>query len=132
MDIKQTVDIFKALSDETRLRILHLFIKSGEELCVCELTDSLEVTQYNVSRHLKVLATAGLLDREKEGRWVYFKLANHQDAVIEHVLKAISHLSEAIATRDLVELNQRLKLRTNGRCTIGIQKKYLISKHDQK
>jgi len=80
MDVKQTVDIFKALSDETRLRILHLFIKSGEELCVCELTDSLEVTQYNVSRHLKVLATAGLLNREKEGRWVYFRLAQPSGA----------------------------------------------------
>ncbi len=128
MDIKQTVDIFKALSDETRLRILHLFIKSGEELCVCELTDSLEVTQYNVSRHLKVLATAGLLDREKEGRWVYFRLAQPSDAVLQHVLQAVGALSDEVTTRDLTELQQRLSLRTNGRCTIGIQKKHLTKK----
>jgi len=128
MDIKQTVDIFKALSDETRLRILHLFIKSGEELCVCELTDSLEVTQYNVSRHLKVLATAGLLEREKEGRWVYFRLAQPSDAVLHHVLQAVGALSDDVTTRDLTELQQRLTLRTNGRCTIGIQKKHLAKK----
>ncbi len=128
--MKTYTEIFKALSDETRIRILHLFVKSGEELCVCELTDALEVSQYNVSRHLKVLVNAGLLNREKEGRWVYFKLANHGDAVVVHILKALSYLTNPTTNRDLEELHKRLRLRTNGRCIIGIQKKYLIGKNE--
>ncbi len=128
MTVKQTVNIFKALGDETRLRILHLFVKSGEELCVCELTDALEVTQYNVSRHLKVLAAAGLLSREKAGRWVYFKLNRTPDAVLEPILRAIDRLADATTVRDLAELRQRLALRTDGRCTIGIQKRHLVTK----
>jgi len=132
MKMKICTEIFKALSDETRIRILHLFVKTGEELCVCELTDALEVSQYNISRHLKVLVNAGLLTREKDGRWVYFKLADNQDAVIEHIFKALSHLSESTTARDLTELNKRLQLRTNGRCTIGIQKKHLLGRNEQR
>lgn len=126
--MKTYTEIFQALSDETRLRILHLFVKTGEELCVCELTDALEVSQYNISRHLKVLVNCGLLTREKEGRWVYFRLAGQEDAMIASVLASITKLSESTTGKDLAELNKRLQLRTNGRCTIGIQKKHLAGK----
>ncbi|MFQ5835459.1 MAG: ArsR/SmtB family transcription factor [bacterium] len=69
-------EIFKALSDETRLRIVHLLIAAGKELCCCEITDSLEESQYNISRHLKILKNAALIKDRKEGRWVYFNIAN--------------------------------------------------------
>ncbi len=126
MTLQEYVEVFKALSDETRLRMIHLFVISGEELCVCELTDTLEVPQYNVSRHLKALVQAGLLRREKEGRWVYFKLSTIEDPVIQGILEAIGKLPKEIIQRDALELHSRLKLRTNGRCTIGIQKKHLL------
>ena len=120
------VDIFKALSDATRIRILHLFIRAKCELCVCELTDSLEVPQYNISRHLKILKHAGLLTAEKDGRWVYFRLARTDDPFVACLLKAIEQIPETILQKDLREWEKRLALRTNGRCRIGIQKKHLV------
>ena len=124
--MREYTEIFKALGDETRLRILHLFAKTGEELCVCELTDALEVSQYNISRHLKLLVNVGLLISEKEGRWVYFKLAGHDDAVIESIVAAIANLPKSATIKDLAELDKRLQMRSNGRCTIGIQKQHLM------
>ena len=74
--MEQYTEIFKALSDETRLRIIRLLIAAGRELCCCEITDSLGESQYNISRHLKVLKNAALIKDRKEGRWVYFHIAN--------------------------------------------------------
>ena len=65
---------FHALSDETRLDILHR-LKDGE-LCVCELTDALHTGQSRLSFHLKVLKEAGLIHDRPEGRWVYYSI-NH-------------------------------------------------------
>ena len=124
--ITKVTDVFKALSDDTRLRIIRLFVLSQEELCLCELTDALEVSQYNVSRHLKVLVSVGLLVRQKEGRWVYFQLNPQLDHVFQPLLTMIAGLSDTQLERDWQELQRRLQLRTNGRCTIGIQKKHLL------
>ena len=60
-------DVFQALSDSTRLRIVRLMAVTNEEACLCELVDSLLEPQYKLSRHLKILRQAGLLDSEKEG-----------------------------------------------------------------
>ncbi len=127
-NLSSVVTIFKALSDETRIRILHLLARTGEALCVCELTDALEVPQYNISRHLKVMVQAGLLDRQKIGRWVYFRLPQSATLFLDFVLQALTSLDTERTRRDLVELKKRLHLRTNGRCTIGIQKNHLIGK----
>ena len=67
-------DIFQALCDRTRLRIVRLLSTTQEEACLCELVDSLLEPQYKLSRHLKVLRQVGLLASEKEGRWVYHGL----------------------------------------------------------
>ncbi len=120
------VDIFKALSDATRIRILHLFVRAKCELCVCELTDSLEVPQYNISRHLKILKSAGLLTSEKDGRWVYFRLVRSDDPFMEYLFKAIEQIPGSLLQKDLREWEKRLALRTDGRCRIGIQKKHLL------
>lgn len=66
------VNIFKALSDETRLRILAL-VWNGE-LCVCEIEKSLNLTQSNASRHLTALKNAGILLSSKQAQWTYYKL----------------------------------------------------------
>ena len=54
-------EIFQALADPTRIRIVHLLAHTGEEACLCELVDSLMEPQYKLSRHLKILRQAGLL-----------------------------------------------------------------------
>lgn len=66
------VNIFKALSDETRLRILAL-VWNGE-LCVCEIEKSLNLTQSNASRHLTTLKNAGFILSSKQAQWTYYKL----------------------------------------------------------
>ena len=119
-------EIFKALSDKTRLRILYLLIKSQEELCVSEFADSLEIPQQNISQHLRILRIAGLIRKVKEGRWIYFSITENIDAFTESVLAAISSIPERLISKDLKELDERMKLRSNGRCHIGIQKKHLV------
>src|SRR3954471_9384714 len=68
----RAVDLFHALSDETRLEIVEL-LRKGER-CVCELTDSLDAAQSRLSFHLRVLRDAGIVRDRKDGRWVYYEL----------------------------------------------------------
>lgn len=63
----------KALADQTRLRILLLLV-GKDELCVCELTQALELAQPKISRHLAVLRESGLLLDRKAGLWVHYRL----------------------------------------------------------
>ena len=64
--------IFKALSDETRLRILALLKES--ELCVCDIAETLKMSQQNISFHLGMLREAGLIKDKKSGRWIHYSL----------------------------------------------------------
>ena len=70
--MKKTVKVYKALSDETRLRILKML--ESRPLCVCEIQHVLKGSQPNVSHHLKTLTEAGLLESKKEGLWITYKL----------------------------------------------------------
>jgi ArsR family transcriptional regulator len=72
-------DIFQALADPIRIRIIRLLAQTGEETCLCELVDSLLEPQYKLSRHVKILRQAGLLSAEKEGRWIYHRLVRGVD-----------------------------------------------------
>ena len=123
--MREFIETYKALSDETRLRILSLLLHSKSELCVCEFTDTLEVPQYNVSRHLKILKHSGLVEERKEGRWVYFRLAKDCSAFAETIFKSIRQIPELLLSKDLAELEKRLAIRTNGKCLLGIQKGHL-------
>jgi ArsR family transcriptional regulator, arsenate/arsenite/antimonite-responsive transcriptional repressor len=69
-----TADVFKALADPARVRIVNLLATSGEPVCVCNLIKPLGLSQPTVSHHLKRLVDAGLLEREQRGRWAYFSL----------------------------------------------------------
>ena len=69
------VDIFKALAEESRLRILSLLLEG--ELCVCEIEACLKMTQSNASRHLTVLKRCGILDSYKNGLWTYYKISSN-------------------------------------------------------
>jgi DNA-binding transcriptional ArsR family regulator len=65
---------FKALADETRLRILKLL--EIREMCVCEVMVALDLTQPTASHHLGILGTAGLVKDRKEGKWVFYRVAD--------------------------------------------------------
>lgn len=68
------LQVFKCLSDETRLSLVLLIAQEGE-LCVCEMTHALELSQPKVSRHLAQLRQCGLLSDQRDGQWVYYRLA---------------------------------------------------------
>jgi len=67
--------VFKALGDPVRLRLVSLIgARQGGEVCVCDLTSAFELSQPTISHHLKVLREAGLIDSERRGTWVYYRL----------------------------------------------------------
>lgn len=115
----QDSELFKALSDETRLRVLNLFLQSNESLCVCELVDALKIPQYNVSKHLTVLRHANLVEVEKEGLWGYYRLRKDdtKNRQLFNFLK--NFLSGETFEADKRNLEIRLLLREEGKCVVG-------------
>ena len=86
-----TAELFRALGDPARVRIVNLLATSSEPVCACELYEPLGLSQPTVSHHLKKLTEAGLLEREQRGKWAYFSLK--RDAV--ETLAAIADLKGA-------------------------------------
>lgn len=74
------VDVLKALSDESRLRILNVLMRG--KLCVCEIEEVLEISQSNVSRHLNKLKIAKIIKMTKEAQWSYYEI--HEDFIRNH------------------------------------------------
>jgi ArsR family transcriptional regulator, arsenate/arsenite/antimonite-responsive transcriptional repressor len=74
-DAKSLAAVFKALADPVRLRLLSLIASfKGGEACVCDLTGPFDVSQPTISHHLRVLREAGLIDSERRGTWVYYRV----------------------------------------------------------
>jgi ArsR family transcriptional regulator len=98
--------VFRALADETRLRILAL-LRDGE-VCVCHIQGGLRLPQPTISRHLAYLRKAGLVEARREGIWMHYRLADAASPVIETVLNATLHaLTHAATTeRDLARLQK--------------------------
>ena len=71
--MREIADLFKAIGEENRLRILNLLANRGD-ICVCDLMKVIEAPQGRVSRHLTALRHAGLVDQEREGTWVVYSL----------------------------------------------------------
>jgi ArsR family transcriptional regulator, arsenate/arsenite/antimonite-responsive transcriptional repressor len=90
LDISRSVQLFHALSDETRLCILER-LRLGER-CVCELTDALDAAQSRLSFHLKVLKDAGLVTDRRDGRWMYYTL---NQEVMGEIVEQIEALTSA-------------------------------------
>jgi len=72
--MRDVVNIAKALSDENRVRIVAML--DGRELCVCQVIELLELAPSTVSKHLSILKQARLIDGRKDGRWMYYRLAD--------------------------------------------------------
>jgi ArsR family transcriptional regulator, arsenate/arsenite/antimonite-responsive transcriptional repressor len=73
-EAESTAAVFRALGDPARVRILNLLARSRSQVCACEFEPALGLAQPTVSHHLKTLTAAGLLTREKRGKWAYFSL----------------------------------------------------------
>jgi ArsR family transcriptional regulator len=99
--------LFKALADDTRLRILGLLLTG--EVCVCYIHESLRIPQPKASRHLAYLRKAGLVETRRDGTWVHYRMASLVDPVLGAVNLAVRHAlahSEAIR-RDAERLRRR-------------------------
>jgi ArsR family transcriptional regulator, arsenate/arsenite/antimonite-responsive transcriptional repressor len=90
LDDQQSVRLavmFKALADPVRLRLLSLVASHpGGQACVCDISATFDVSQPTISHHLKVLRSAGLLDCERRGTWVYYWV----------IPSALQHLSDVL------------------------------------
>lgn len=115
-------EVFQALADPTRLRIVRLLATTREESCLCELVDSLQEPQYKLSRHLKILRQSGLLTAEKDGRWVYHRMVTGRSH-LSRLWAAIRVIPDANGefAADLARFRKRMSLREDGRCRVGIQ-----------
>jgi ArsR family transcriptional regulator, arsenate/arsenite/antimonite-responsive transcriptional repressor len=91
---ERAIELFHALSDETRLEIIEL-LRRGER-CVCELTDSLDAAQSRLSFHLRVLKDAGIVRDRKNGRWVHYEL---EPEVFEEMEVLISRMKPRALSR---------------------------------
>ena len=102
------VQLFKALADETRLRILNLI--GRRELCVCQIVEALGLGQSKVSRHLATLRNAGLVSDRREGLWMYYSLAAPKGCLHEQVLELLkrSACELPMAAEDLEALARAL------------------------
>lgn len=117
--IARKSELFKVLSDETRLRLLSLFLVSKEQLCVCELTDALKVPQYQISKHLGLLKYMDLIKLEKRGKWAYYSLNEGNPVNNQLFIFLRDFLTDLTFQTDYQYLQTRLCLRKNGKCVIG-------------
>lgn len=114
--MKKTAHLFKALSDETRLRILALLVQG--ELCVCDLMATLDLPQSTVSRHLAYLRNAALVEDRRQGVWMYYRLATEGGPLSRELLALLEQrLSElARARQDRAALLTYLERKSDSSC----------------
>ena len=81
-----TAQLFKALADPARVKIVNRLARSEQPVCACEFIPALGLSQATVSHHLKVLLQAGLVEREQRGNWAYFRVREGPLAAIRDLL----------------------------------------------
>jgi len=88
LGVRPLTRLFRALGDETRLRMVAMLAHG--ELCVCHLEKALDLPQPSVSRQLGILRMAGVVEARREGTWVYYKLAEQAHAAVQRVLATLA------------------------------------------
>lgn len=86
--------LLRSLADRHRLRILNMLVQAGAPVCVCEFTAAFDLPQQNVSYHLKQLVDAGVLVRERRGRYSYYALV---EGVLDHIAALVAVPERAAA-----------------------------------
>lgn len=109
----------KALSDPTRVRILHAL--SHSDLCVCEMVDALELGQSTLSSHLQTIRQAGLVETTRRHKMVHYALTSEARPLIEAILAANAEAldRDRRLRRDGGRVKARLALRQDGVCCLG-------------
>ena len=116
--MKDIARVLGMLTDLTRLRLLRLLCQ--QELCVCELVDTLRMPQYKISRHLRSLRAVGLVEARRDGRWMHYRLGcrGAQARLVQDLLAVLcGHLDKTpLGQRDDSSLRRRLIAGKVGRC----------------
>ncbi|GAA5219978.1 ArsR/SmtB family transcription factor [Membranihabitans marinus] len=107
------IEIFKALSDATRLKIVWLLTNIDEKICVSEIVEVLEEHQYNVSRHLKILKNVKLVQEVKEGKWVFYYLTPIENEFRQLIQDAIKTIPESQMHNEIKKCKVLLGKREN-------------------
>jgi ArsR family transcriptional regulator len=103
------LNIFKALSDETRLRILKLLERG--ELCVCDIVAALDMIQPNVSFHLGVLKEAGFIKDRRQGKWIHYSIADSDMFRRFLLLSTLERISAETVSEDIRRLKDFMKVK---------------------
>jgi ArsR family transcriptional regulator, arsenate/arsenite/antimonite-responsive transcriptional repressor len=116
--LKDAITLLDAMTEPTRLRLLRLLRR--EELCVCELVDTLRMPQYTISRHLRSLHAVGLVEARRDGRWMHYRLGRHglRARLMRDMLAVLcNHVDKTpVGKRDDASLRRRLAAGKAGRC----------------
>ena len=115
------VTIFKALSDETRLRIIKL-LEQGE-LCVCDITAALDIVQPKVSFHLSALKEAGLIKDRKQGKWIHYSLSEKDLFRRMLILSTCERMQESTIASDRKRLDSFLGRKEQGGKVVSLKSK---------
>jgi ArsR family transcriptional regulator len=119
--MNELITIFKALSDETRLRIIKL-LEQGE-LCVCDITAALDMVQPKVSFHLSALKEAGLIKDRKQGKWTHYSL-NDKDLFRRMlILSACERMQDGAIAADRKRLEAFLGEKDQGGKVVPLKSK---------
>jgi ArsR family transcriptional regulator len=109
----------KALADPTRVRILRLIIEAGPDVCVCEIVDSLKRPFYSISKHIRELKNAGIIEETRNGKFIMYRLSRHADSFSGEILRLISSIPAELFADDSKTLRKRLAMREKGKCVLG-------------
>jgi len=111
--LENLIKILKAMSDESRVRILAI-LKEKQNLCVCEIREIIGLSQPAISSHLKILENAGLIQNVKDGKWVNYRLNDKLEVNIKELLDNI-----LLSLKDSSKINfDKKKLKEVDRLTI--------------
>lgn len=112
-ELKNIAQRFKALGDETRLRMVGLLI--GGELCVCDIMEVLALPQSTTSRHLAYLKNAGWITGERKGRWMYYRLHKSLTAgsLLYSVAEYVTSLAEVQIDKNALQIHLKQKSKTS-------------------
>jgi ArsR family transcriptional regulator, arsenate/arsenite/antimonite-responsive transcriptional repressor len=120
-NMEELLTAIKAISDETRLRMLNLLLQ--RECCVCEVMQVLDISQTRASRNLSMLYDAGFLKFRKEGLWAYYSidkssLENYLASLLEAVETGFKNSSMAIQDKESLKKARRLGPRYCQKCSV--------------
>jgi len=104
--------IFKAFSDDARIRIMFL-LTHQKELCITDIEHVLDFTQTKTSRHVAFLRNAGLLNARRKDQWIYYQIKEEVLGMVEQIFKFLSddlQLQDDLKTMEILESNRELAI----------------------